>query len=95
MTISAVDDAVVENDPHAASIDFGFSSAADSGYAALTNVPAIGVDILENDCGAWGYAALDRNEDCVIDLADFAEFAQLWLACTMPNDPACDDLRQP
>lgn len=93
VTISAVDDAVVESDPHAGSIDFGFSSAADSGYAALTNVPGIGVEILENDCGAWGYGPLDRNEDCLVNLADFAEFAQLWLACTMPNDPACADLR--
>jgi hypothetical protein len=46
-------------------------------------------------CGAWGYLDFDKNKDCVINLADFAEFAELWLACTMPNDPACNGLRQP
>lgn len=95
VTVSAIDDDVVENDPHGGAVVLGVSSAADAGYQALQNVPPVPVTILENDCGAWGFAVLDRNTDCVIDLADFAEFAQLWLACTMPNEPACTDLRLP
>jgi hypothetical protein len=95
VTVSAIDDDVVEYDPHTGAVALGVSSTADAGYQALQNVPPMPVTILENDCGAWGFAVLDRNTDCVIDLADFAEFAQLWLACTMPNDPACTDLRLP
>ncbi len=51
----------------------------------------IGTVVLE--CGDWGYHDLDRNKDCVINLADFAEFVQLWLACTMPDEPGCMDRR--
>jgi hypothetical protein len=51
----------------------------------------LGLVVLE--CGDWGYHGLDRNKDCVINIADFAEFAQLWLACTTPDESGCVDMR--
>jgi hypothetical protein len=45
------------------------------------------------NCGDWGYYDLDRNKDCVINLADFAEWAFNWLLCTTPEEPGCVDMR--
>jgi len=93
VSVTAIDDLAVENDPHFAAIEFALTSA-DPAYSGL-DVPDLRVTILENDCGAWGFLPMDRTLDCVVDLRDLAEFARVWLACTMPNDLACDDLRQP
>ena len=51
-------------------------------------------DVQDNECGAWGYEALDANFDCVVDLADFAHYYNQWLACTLPydDDEVCDKL---
>jgi len=52
---------------------------------------SVAVFILEDDleCGAWGYNAMDFNRDCYVNLADFAEFASQWLACTDPGHGTC------
>jgi hypothetical protein len=39
-------------------------------------------DVQDNECGAWGYEPLDVNEDCVVDLVDFAHYYAEWLSCT-------------
>ena len=36
------------------------------------------------DCGDWGYHEMDFDENCYVDLRDFAEFASQWLNCTHP-----------
>ncbi|OHB74681.1 MAG: hypothetical protein A2Z25_09415 [Planctomycetes bacterium RBG_16_55_9] len=38
---------------------------------------------------------MDYDNDCVITLADFAAFAEEWLRCGDPYDPACLGNRQP
>jgi hypothetical protein len=38
-----------------------------------------------NNCGLWGYMTADLNQDCVVNIKDFAKMAQDWLRC---NDPA-------
>jgi len=35
------------------------------------------------------YERADMNNDCYIDLNDFAEWALKWLTCDDPGDPAC------
>lgn len=58
-------------------------------------------------CGAWGYLAMDLNQDCQVDMndlqaiclgwtqdydmADFAMLAAQWLMCTLPGDDGCVD----
>ena len=38
-----------------------------------------------------GYSIVgDINEDCVVDLLDFCEMAQIWLGCVNPQDMFCD-----
>jgi len=43
-------------------------------------------------CGDPGteYLVLDYNENCYVDLPDFAVFASGWLACTDPAESYCD-----
>ncbi len=36
-----------------------------------------------------GYWSTDLNQDCYIDLADFAIFVANWLKCNDPEDPLC------
>jgi len=54
----------------------------------------INFDVQDNECGAWGFDPLDFNEDCVVGLADFAQFYDQWTLCTEPydDDGVCDKL---
>ncbi|MBE0536642.1 MAG: hypothetical protein IH624_13330 [Phycisphaerae bacterium] len=88
--VSAVDDAVLEGD-HTSVITHAVASL-DGGYDGLT-VRKITVHVEDNECGAWGYLPLDLNQDCVINIADLAEFAASWLECTQPYGDSCQDVR--
>jgi len=89
VTVGAVDDAVLETDPHSSVLTYE-SDQADPNDALAGSVA---VSIAENDCGAWGYYSMDFDQDCDVDMADLAAFAAQYLFCTRPNDPACTDLR--
>ncbi|MBW8016745.1 MAG: hypothetical protein FVQ82_11205 [Planctomycetes bacterium] len=67
------------------------ASSTDAGYEGLETT--VDVSITENDCGAWGTYWADFNGDCIVDIADLAEWASSWLACTTPNEPGCVDMR--
>ncbi|MCD4831976.1 MAG: hypothetical protein K8R02_09285 [Anaerohalosphaeraceae bacterium] len=41
------------------------------------------------ECGDWGYAKGDLNEDCYVDFEDMAILAENWLACTDPYNNEC------
>ena len=47
------------------------------------------ISTLEVECGDWGYAIGDLDQDCDVDLADFTLMAQRWLYCTTPDDLSC------
>jgi len=89
VTVGAVDDAVLEADPHSSVVTYA-SDSADPNDALAGSVA---VSIGENDCGAWGYYSMDFDQDCDVDMADLAAFAAQYLLCTRPDDPACTDLR--
>ena len=91
VTVTAMNDDVVEDDPHVASISFTVTSG-DSGYNGV-DVPIVYVDILENDCGAWEFSSSDLNRDCELNLEDFALLALGWLNCSSPNVEGCADYR--
>ena len=91
VTVIAIDDELVENDPHTGRIAFAVSSG-DPFYHGIT-VPQITVVIVENNCGAWGYSRFDANQDCVVDLLDVAILASQWLQCTHPHAVDCIDVR--
>jgi len=44
------------------------------------------VIVQDNECGAWGFAPQDFNEDCVVNLAEVAILYNQWLECTQPYD---------
>ena len=90
VTVTAVDDEVLEGD-HVSVIKHDVSSD-DGGYDGLI-VRNVDVAIADNECGAWGYTFMDFNRDCVVGLADLAQFAASWLECTQPYGEYCDDLR--
>lgn len=43
----------------------------------------------ELECGDWGYPSSDINEDCYVNIKDFAIIAGAWLDCTHPDDSSC------
>ena len=43
----------------------------------------------QTPCGAWGYAAGDIDENCVVNFKDFAKLAQQWLTCNDPDNDTC------
>jgi hypothetical protein len=90
-TVVADDDAVLEWDPHSGTVQATVTST-DAGYNALA-LPAEGVIITENECGAWGILSWDRNKDCVVNLVDFAELAGIWMGCSVPYQDGCVDAR--
>ncbi len=89
--VTGVDDAVLETDPHTGTLSFSAGSS-DPAYDGVTAFD-VEVTIAENECGAWGYHDFDYNEDCVVNLIDFAELASQWTQCTLPHAEGCIDLR--
>ena len=90
VNVSAKDDSTLEANPHQAVISHG--AAGDSAYLGLT-IPDVTVLIAENECGAWGYDAMDFDYSCDVNLADLALFGANWLNCTEPFAPGCVDVR--
>jgi len=91
ITVSAVDDPNLENDPHVTTVGFGVTSA-DLEYEGIAVSP-VNVAILENECGAWGFDTGDINQDCEVSMYDLLEFALEFLKCTHPNVEGCTDYR--
>ena len=85
--VTAIDDDLLENAEHRTWLTVNVSSA-DAAFDGLAEDP-IEVVVVDNECGAWGYASADLNQDCRVDLADAALLAQWWLACSVPQDPSC------
>ena len=44
------------------------------------------ISVQDNECGAVGFAPWDFNENCAVELGDFAHFYTQWLTCTQPHD---------
>ncbi len=65
-------------------LDAQGNEVEDSGGEAEESV--IYFNVQDNECGAWGYAGMDFNEDCRVGLADFAHLLAQWLICTDPYD---------
>ncbi len=96
VTVTAIDDEDSEEDPHQGTITstIGSAGSADPIYSQdLSYASTPDVTIQENDCGGWGYAPYDYNEDCIINLGDLAVLASQWSQCTMPYDAGCIDVR--
>ncbi len=92
VTITAVDDDVLEVDPEETTLTVTTSST-DSEWDGLS-VADVTVFVLENECGAWGFDPLDLNTDCVIDIADLALFASQFEMCSDPQYRVlCEDVR--
>jgi len=60
---------------------------------AAGDTTPLDASIIENPtCQQVGiYQKLDLNQDCYINLGDFARFAQDWLLCNDPANPECTE----
>ena len=61
-----------------------------SGFATLLDVTSIPATPSACDDGITQYLSEDINNDCHVNLSDFAEMAQDWLDCTDPVDVNCE-----
>jgi hypothetical protein len=86
--VTAVDDTVLGNAEQKILLAVTVSSALDDNYDGFVVNPVV-VTVLENECGAWGYAQGDFNGDCMVDFADFVYFAQGWLECSDSGQAGC------
>ena len=64
---------------NALSDDIRYQSVEEDGELEETEID---FDVQDNECGSWGYDPLDVNEDCAVNLADFANYYEQWLGCT-------------
>ncbi|MBN2376266.1 MAG: LamG domain-containing protein [Sedimentisphaerales bacterium] len=87
VTVTAVDDDELEGDGIAL-IRHNISSADDPDYDR-SGVRNVYVSVGDDDCGLWGYSPMDFNQDCQVDLYDYAKFAMAWANCTQPFMPGC------
>ncbi len=90
ITVTAVDDDVFEGE-HTSTITHTVTSL-DGGYDGLKAGNVI-ARVMDNECGAWGFHLMDFDHNCIVDIADLAEFAASWLDCTQPYYENCIDLR--
>jgi len=91
ITVSAVDDPDLENDPHVTTVGFTVTSN-DLEYEGLAVSP-VHVAVLENECGAWGFDTGDINRDCEVSWLDIMEFASEFLKFSHPNVEGATDYR--
>lgn len=87
-TVTAVDN-IAARSPSVYLVSVNHTFSGDSSYSVLA-IDALRVKMYDNDCGASGpFNYADINQDCKVDLADFALFFHNWLDCTIPDVPGC------
>ena len=57
-------------------------------WAGLSETVAVSVG--DNDCGDRATQQMDTDDDCDVDLVDFAVFAAEYMECVKPNGGICD-----
>ncbi len=90
LTVTAIDDILLEARVHSASLVLNCESA-DLVYDGL--VSDVKVTITENECGNWISLPGDYNQDCQVNLVDLSIIAKYWLWCDPMKDDTCTDLR--
>jgi len=92
VTVTAVDDDLIEANPHPATITHTVSSADDdyNGFA----VDDVAVSVGENDCDVGAAAGAgqeffvtDLDQNCFTDITDFALFVSNYLHCSLSICP--------
>ena len=80
VTVTAVDDEVYEGKLyHVTTITHTVQSSDDDYNGASADSVEVQVEDNELTCGDWGYWPMDLNQDCYVNLLDYAEFALEWL----------------
>jgi alpha-L-arabinofuranosidase len=82
VVVRAVDDNILEYDPHIGIISH-YISSNDPNFNNKF-LPSVRVNVWDNECGAWGYNYADLSCDCNVNFEDFAIFASYWLSSFNP-----------
>ena len=91
IVVTAVDDTAAEAAIHSTTLALTVTSDDDV-YNGL-DVDPITANVLDNECGGWGYRDADFNRDCVVDAADLQQLVATWLDCSWPDVPGCTNYR--
>jgi hypothetical protein len=83
--VTAVDDNATESHPHPTLISHTVSHPGGSQEFDAAVVSDVSVSIAENDCGAGPFSTMDFNQDCIVDIFDYARFAAEWMDCSIDN----------
>ena len=89
VTVTAIDDELQpEGHPEIVEIELVMTSD-DLAYDGLNVKPSgdIVVSLFDNDCGSAPFLIADFNQDCIVNMGDFALFAAQWLACSETGCP--------
>jgi hypothetical protein len=89
--VTAVDDELLEDEEI---LNIHHNTASDDSRYNGVPIDHVVVTITDNDCGAWGYGPMDFNQNCYVDMFDFAIFVEKWLDCTLPYEAGCYDARE-
>lgn len=89
--ITAVDDTAPEAAIH--SIPLALTVTSDDDVYDGLEVDPVTANILDNECGGWGYRDADFNRDCVVDAEDLEQLVATWLDCSWPDTPGCTNYR--
>ncbi len=89
VTITAIDDILLENRYELTSVRVRATST-DPEYDHI--VTQFNTTVIENECGRWSNLEGDYNEDCRVDMMDFAVIARFWLWCDPMKDDQCFNL---
>ncbi len=85
ITVTANNDTVYEGGPegtpHITNIGHGAQQAGGGGEYDGASISAVNVSVIDDEltCGDWGYVPADFNQDCRVNLLDFAMLALRWL----------------
>ena len=83
VTVAAIDDAEPEAEGHAATLTHvGSQPGGDGAYEGFT-IANVAVSVGENDCGAGPFDPEDLDQNCIVDVQDFAIFVGRFLTCSI------------
>ncbi|MBN2376458.1 MAG: LamG domain-containing protein [Sedimentisphaerales bacterium] len=85
VSVTADDDEEYEGKTPHETIILHTLTTEDEDYTGLS-IRSVTAVVTDNEltCGDWGYLPMDYDENCYVDLRDYAVFASYWLDVTIP-----------
>ena len=88
--IASVDNILLQSESYYPKLT-ATASSTDPAYDGYT--ASVDVTVIEDECGRWVNLPGDFNEDCEVNITDFAILAKFWLWCDPMKSDTCMDLQ--